>query len=146
TLLFSPLSAQHEAAASAAPLIAFTDDARVAFERDVLFPMAGLEVSEAPRHVRVSRLGGRLFVVVGHVTTVYFDWTLDFARASAAFEREALMTSPDVTLKFLNQFRGYGLTYTLGRAAFADRLARESASSGDADRWTAYARLTADLW
>ena len=51
----------HEAASSLAASLAFPEPARIAFERDELFPLAGLDPGEAPElHVRVGRLVDRL--------------------------------------------------------------------------------------
>jgi len=117
--LFSPQSALHEAAATLAPALVFTDEARVAFERDMLFPLAGLDPSGAARHVAVGREVDRLHGVEADVARRYLDGALDFPRAAAALERDALMPSAEATLKFVNQFRSYAATYTIGR----DRLA-----------------------
>jgi hypothetical protein len=127
--LFSPQSALHEAAASEAPSLAFLDAARVAFERGELFPLADLDPSGAAGHVAVGRLIDRLHGAQASVGRQYLDGALDFPRASAALERDALMVSADETLKFLNRFRSYAATYTIGR----DRL-----SAVVQGRWTAY--------
>jgi hypothetical protein len=127
-LLFSPQSALHEAAASLAPELAFSDAARTAFERDELFPRAGLDPAGAARHVAVARLVDGLHGVVGDVVRRYLDGALDFPRAAAALECEALMRSAAPTLKFVNQFRSYAATYTDAR----DRLAPAVAGSWDA--------------
>ncbi len=127
--LFSPQSALHEAAASEAPSLALPGAARVAFERDELFPLAGLDPSGAERHVAVGRLVDQLHGVEARVARQYLDGVLDFPRASAVLERDALMPSADETLKFLNRFRSYAATYTIGR----DRL---SATVGGS--WISY--------
>ena len=136
--LFSPQALLHEAAASLAPSLAFPEDARVVFERDVLFPLAGLDPAGAALHVRVGRLVDRLSGVQAAIARQYLDGRLDFPQAAAALEREALMPSADATLKFLNQFRSYAATYTLGR----DRLRRHldaNAPAGDENaRWRVF--------
>jgi len=134
TPLFSPQSLLHEAAASLAPSLAFPGADRTAFERDALFPLAGLDPSRAERYVAVGRLVDELHPEVGAVARQYLDGALDFPRAAAALEREALMPSADATLKFLNQFRSYAAAYTIGR----DRLA--SSVGG----WDAYVRAVSD--
>jgi hypothetical protein len=129
--MFSPQSALHEAASSLAPALAFPDAARTTFERDELFPLAGLDPALAAGHVAAERLVDRLHTIEADVARKYLDGILDFPRAAAALERDALMPSADATLKFLNQFRGYAATYTIGR----DLL--ERAVGAD---WTAYRR------
>ena len=58
--LFSPQSLLHEGASSLAGSLAFPDAARLAFERDELFPLAGLDPAGADRYLRVGRLVDRL--------------------------------------------------------------------------------------
>ena len=130
--LFSMQSALHEAASSLAPALAFPDAARTVFERDELFPLAGLDPATAARHVAAGRLVDRLHTIEADVARKYLDGVLDFPRAAAVLEREALMPSADATLKFLNQFRSYAATYTIGR----DLLERVV----DAD-WASYRRV-----
>jgi hypothetical protein len=113
--LFSMQTALHEAASSLAPGLAFSDAARTVFERDELFPLAGLDPATAARHVAAGRLVDRLHTIEADIARKYLDGVLDFPRAAAALERDALMPSADATLKFLNQFRSYAATYTIGR-------------------------------
>ena len=129
--LFSPQSLLHEAAASLAPSLAFPAAERLAFERDALFPLAGLDPSRAEEYVAVAGLVDRLHGVVGAVARRYVDGALDFPRAAAALERDALMPSADATLKFVNQFRSYAATYTIGRDCLAPVVSRD---------WAAYVR------
>ena len=133
--LFSVQSALHEAASSLAPALAFSDAARTVFERDELFPLAGLDPAQAARHVAAGRLVDRLHTIEADIARQYLDGVLDFPRAAAALEHEALMPSGEATLKFLNQFRSYAATYTLGR----DRLER----AVDRD-WAAYRGAVTD--
>ena len=133
--LFSTQSALHEAASSLAPALAFSDAARTDFERDELFPLAGLDPVQAPRHVAAGRLVDRLHTIEADIARKYLDGVLDFPRAAAALEHRALLPSADATLKFLNQFRSYAATYTIGR----DRLER----AVDRD-WAAYRRAVTD--
>jgi hypothetical protein len=136
--LFSPQSLRTEGAATYAPEVAFSDAERAAFQRDVLFPLAGLDPAGAERYVRVSRLVARLDWHQVDVGRQYIDRTLDFARAAWALEERALMAFPDATLKFFNEFRSYGVTYTVGR----DIVERAVNADGPdrAARWKNYER------
>src|SRR5262245_3294800 len=142
--LFSPQSLLHEAAASLAVEMAFPGPARLAFERDALFPLAGLTPSDAERYVHVGRLVDQLHGVQSRIARQYLDGELDFARASAALERDALMPSADATLKFLNRFRSYGATYTIGRDALSRYLDAHSTAGDPASRWQVYINVVTD--
>jgi hypothetical protein len=125
--------------------LAFSESARLAFERDALFPAAGLDPGNAARYVRVGRLVDRLHPVQADIARRYLDGELDFPRASAALERDALMPSADATLKFLNRFRTYGATYTAGRNALSRYLdARSTADDNGTGRWRAYINVVTD--
>jgi len=142
--LFSPQSLLHEAAASLAVEVAFPGPARLAFERDTLFPLAGLAPSDAEPYVRIGRLVDHLNGVQARIARQYLDGELDFPRASAVLERDALMPSADVTLKFLNRFRSYGSTYTIGRDALSRYLDAHSTASDPASRWRVYINVVTD--
>ena len=142
--LFSPQSMLHEAAASLAGEMAFPEPARLAFERDELFPLSGLDPSDATRYVRVARLVDQLDGVQARVAQQYLDGQLDFPRAAAALERDALRPSADATLKFLNQFRSYAATYTIGRDALSRYLNAHSTADDAASRWRAYINVVTD--
>jgi hypothetical protein len=129
--LYSPQALLHEAAASVAPTFAFSEPQRIEVERDLL-SLAGLDPAEAVRYVRVERLVDGLHDVEADITRRYLDGDLDFPRAAAALEHDALMPSADATLRFVNRFRSYAATYTMGRDRFAAAVAGQ---------WTAYVAL-----
>jgi hypothetical protein len=141
---FSPQTLLHESASSVAGTLAFSETDRVAFERDVLFPLAGLNTAEAGRHVRISRLVDALHGVEADVARRYLDGEVDFPRASAALRDEALMASADETLKFLNRFRTYAATYTIGRDLFWRTLTAETKGDDVEARWRAYVNVVAN--
>jgi hypothetical protein len=142
--LFSPQSLLHEAASSLAGTLAFPEPARLAFERDELFPLANLDPTEAARHVRVGRLIDELHGVHADIARRYVDGGLDFPRAAAALERDALMPSADVTLKYLNQYRTLAATYTIGRDLLMRHIDAHSTAGDNASRWRAYTSVVAD--
>lgn len=139
TPMFSPQTLRTEGAATFAPELAFPDARRLAFERDTLFPLAGLNPGNAEQYLRVSRLVAQLASLQVDVARRYVDGRLEFARAAAELEDKVLMPSPDATLKFFNEFRSYAMAYTVGR----DRAAREVNGNDSADetaRWRNYER------
>jgi len=142
--LFSPQSLLHEAASSLAGVLAFPEPARLSFERDELFPLAGLDPGEAARYVRVGRLADQLHDVHADITRRYLDGSLDFPRAAIALERDALMPSPEATLKFVNQYRTYAATYTTGRDQLRRHLAAHTSANDEPSQWwRAYADVVA---
>jgi hypothetical protein len=113
--LFSPQSYALEAVASAAPALLFTESQRAAIQRDLLFPLAGFDPSEASRYVAINRLVEALDATIFAVTTRYLTGQLDAAGAAAALHSQAAMADTDATLRFIDSYRAYSTAYTQGR-------------------------------
>jgi hypothetical protein len=145
--MFSPQSLRTEGAATFAAELAFPDASRLGFERDELFPVAGLNPDDADRYLRVSRAVDRLRWLQADIARRYLDGDLEFARAAAVLEEDALMPSAVATLKFFNEFRTYAVTYTVGRdvvARYVESHAGATGLPGTVDaRWRAYERWIA---
>ena len=83
----------------------------------------------------------------GEGAATYLDGVLDFPRAALALQRDALVPSPpsaDGTLKFLNRYRTYAATYTIGRDAASRYVDSRATGGDDASRWRAYIELITD--
>lgn len=112
--LFSPTAFTAEALASAAVAVAFPSDRRLAFERDVLFPLGGLERASAARYLRVSALVQELEPGIASIARQYLEGDATSADAAIWLEREVLMAHGAGALRFVNLYRGYALAYTFG--------------------------------
>jgi hypothetical protein len=112
---FSPQSFASEAAATIAAGVAFPPEERLRFERDTLFPLAGLDPQGAERYLKVARLVDELAIAEAPIARDYLDGRLEFVRAGAALEEQALMAHSEATLKYINEYRTYMLAYTLGK-------------------------------
>lgn len=111
---FSPQSLLSEAAATFAPDLVFPEPERTRFERDELFPIAGIDKRQAETYGRVERLVDALHVAEPYIARDYLDGKLEFVRAGSAFETQVLMAQSDATLKYINEYRTYMTTYTYG--------------------------------
>ena len=122
-----------------APDIAFPESERVAFERNELFPLAKLDQSAAEKYVHVEHLVGELEGAEVPIVREYLDGNLEFARAAEELEQETLMYQGEATLKYLNEYRTYMVTYTLGHAIWKDCFeVPEARRETDQDRWNRY--------
>lgn len=119
---FSPESFVSEALATFAANIAFPEPDRLRFERDALFPLAGLDPKDAARYDQVERLIDELQSAEPAIARDYLDGKLEWARATAALEQQVLMAHPEETLKYINEYRSYMITYTLGRDLVAQQV------------------------
>src|SRR5690606_31565889 len=71
--LFSPQSLIAEGSANYGIEVAFPGEERVAFERDVLFPLAGLDPARAEEYDRVRRLADRLSYAGNEAARAYLN-------------------------------------------------------------------------
>jgi hypothetical protein len=138
---FSPQSFAAEALASYAPAMAFPDNERLQFERDVLFPLANLPAGEVESYFRVTRLVAELDSEQLEVARAYVDGRMEWTRAAAALEDRALMADTEATLKYLNEFGSYVLAYTLGRDMVKQCFGKADSSNKAADKWALYERF-----
>ena len=140
-LTFSPESYVSEAAASYAPRLAFTLEERIAFERDVLFPLAGLNPAEAERHVRLSRLLADLSSAQPAIARDFLDGRLEFIHAEDELARQTLMLHADAALLYLNEYRSYMLAYTDGHRRIEHFLNQPAPPNEKLDPRTPWGRL-----
>jgi len=140
--LFSPQSLIAEGSANYGIDMAFPAAERVAFERDSLFPLAGLDPSLAERNAAVRQVVELLNYARNEVARRYLDGELDAAAAQAMMRRYWL-SSPDAaakTVRFIDTYRSYVINYNLGRDLVAAWVER-TGGSDDAARWAAFRAL-----
>ncbi|MDY6982138.1 MAG: hypothetical protein SV422_03530 [Pseudomonadota bacterium] len=135
-LLRSPESVLREGAANYGVEMAFTAEERLAFERDVLFPLAGLSPELAGQHADVQKLVGRLSAGVIPLLQQYRDGTLSFNSATFDLEREALVSSPSALLQYVDKFGAYSVGYTVAKTRLQDHI-----DHSGKDPWTELRRI-----
>jgi hypothetical protein len=119
---FSPQSLVSEALATFAVEVAFPGRERLRFERDALFPLAGLNPADAEKYDQIERLVDELHVAEPAIARDFIDGKLEWVRAGDALEDQVLMAHPEEALKYLNEYRTYLVTYTVGRDLVAKRV------------------------
>jgi hypothetical protein len=114
--LFSPQSLIAEGTANFGVAVAFPDAARLAFERDELFPRAGLDPAQAARYQEVQRLAARLSYAGNEAARRYLDGRSSAAEAVAWLQRYALMSHDRAVqrVRFFDRYRSYVINYNLG--------------------------------
>jgi hypothetical protein len=142
--LFSPQSLIAEGTANYGIEVAFADDERLAFERDVLFPLAGLDPSQAAAYARVRALVDRLAYAGNEAARRYLNGEIDRAGAAAWLTRFAMMSpkAAEQRTRFFDTYRSYVINYNLGKdlvKQFVDTKARGSSAA----RWKEFLRLLA---
>lgn len=140
--LFSPVSFASEVVASSAASLVFSDEERLSFERDVLFPLARLPPGDAERHVRVARLVAAMAPAITDALLRYLRGERDYIETAWALGDNALMAHPQATLAFVHRFRGFALAYTWPWHALPGVGADEHTAPGR-PAWEDYERLLA---
>ncbi|MBW8861431.1 MAG: hypothetical protein JF601_03545 [Acidobacteria bacterium] len=138
--LFSPQSLIAEGTANYGIEVAFPGAERLAFERDVLFPIAGLDPSQADAYARVRTLVDRLAYAGNEAARRYLNGEIDRAAAAAWMSRYA-MSSPKAAEQrthFFDTYRSYVINYNLGKD-----LVKQYVESRRGNRWDEFGRLLA---
>ncbi|GAB5498667.1 MAG: hypothetical protein PsegKO_09780 [Pseudohongiellaceae bacterium] len=144
TLLRSPQAVLREAAAEYAVDLAMPWSQRLAFERDVLFPMAGLASDEIGTYARIHELVTSLGFATIPTLQEYADGELPLMAASLRLERDALVASPKGLLDFVDQFGAYAVGYTLAEQALTSFIASQPSSQSETEREKKW-RVLADI-
>jgi hypothetical protein len=142
--LFSPQSLIAEGTANFGIEVAFPGGERLAFERDVLFPLAGLDPAEAERWSRVQAEMKVLAFADNEAARGYLDGHLDRAGAEAFLVRYSLRTAAQAAqrLRFIDTYRSYVINYNLGEQLVRDWVERQGGTVADpARRWAVFVDL-----
>jgi hypothetical protein len=120
------------------------DAERNAFERDVLFPLAGLPPSRVDEYYAMQTLVRALSYAGNEAARQYLDGEIDAAGAIEWLERYALM-APTVArqrIRFFDTYRSYVINYNLGQDLVRAYVEREAGPDADR-RWEVFAGLLA---
>lgn len=142
--LFSPQSLIAEGTANFGIEVAFPGAERLAFERDVLFPLAGLDPAEAERWARVQAEMKVLAFADNEAARGLLDGHLSRAEAAAFLVRYSLRTEAQAAqrLRFIDTYRSYVINYNLGEQLVRQWVEGQGGTVEDpARRWAAFVDL-----
>jgi len=142
--LFSPQSLIAEGTANFGIAMAFPGPERVAFEREVLFPLAGLDPARTEQYYRIHEMVQRLSYAGNEAARGYLNGTMTSDDALEWLVRYALMSREraEQRVSFFEQYRSYVINYNLGQDLVK---AYVEGNGGTADnprrRWEVFAEL-----
>lgn len=143
--LFSPTALIAEGSANYGVALTFPDNDKIDYERDILFPLAGLDPEKA---VILDRLN-KLAVALGHSLTataqLYLDGDISRVEAIQQRQKYGLLSRAhaEQSVRFIEQYRSYVLNYNLGQDIV--RAYIEKQGDDPKSRWNAFERLLTEL-
>jgi hypothetical protein len=142
--LFSPQSLIAEGTANFGIEVAFPGRERLAFERDVLFPLAGLDPRDAEQWTLVQAELKTLAFADNEAARGYLDGTLARAEAEALLIHYSLRTPAQAAqrLRFIDTYRSYVINYNLGEQLVRRWVERQGGVESDPlKRWAVFVDL-----
>jgi hypothetical protein len=136
--LYSPLSVLSEGSANYGIDLAFPGPERLAFERDVLYPLAGLDPATAEAYFRLQQATDELGGARLTIAAMYLNQEITREQAIALSQRYLLLSRAraEQSVSFTDNYRSYVLNYGWGRD-----LVRNHIERGNADQLTRWQRM-----
>jgi hypothetical protein len=139
--LYSPQSLIAEGSADYGIEMAFPGDERSRYEREVLFPLAGLDETQADKYYELEDLLAKMSYASNEAARRYLDgdmtreetiqWLIDYR-----------LRTPETAAKdldFIEAYRGYVINYNLGKDMVREYV-EGAGEDGDA-RWSVFVEL-----
>lgn len=136
--LFSPMSFVAEGSANYGIDLAFPGDEGTRFEREVLFPLAGLDPATAEKKAQLGALQRRLARAEYTIADDWLAGRVDRAETIRRLMKYTLADEAKATqrLRFIDAYRSYIINYGLGRDTVQAWVERQGP-----DHWAGMERL-----
>ncbi len=143
--LFSPQALIGEGSANYGVDLSFPGDDKSQYERDILFPLAGLDPEKALTLNRLNKLTRKLSHAITATAQGYLDGKISRDEAIEQRRKYAL-TSRDraeQSVRFIEQYRSYVLNYNFGKDVVKAYI--EKQGDDQRSRWQAFERMLTGL-
>ena len=136
--LYSPQGPLNEGGGNYGVDLAFPGNEKLTFERDVLFPLAGLDPATAPALADLLEALAELRGATLTIDQMYLDGEIDRARALELLQRYGVTSRAraERSLAFADNYRSYVINYSSGEDLV--RTYAERAGADNDARWRAY--------
>jgi hypothetical protein len=144
--LFSPQALIAEGTANYGIEVVFTPAERIDFEREKLFPLAGLDTSKVELYYNIHELSTRFAYAGNEAARGYLDGKISAEKAVEWLIEYALMSRPraEQRIKFFEKYRSYVINYNLGQDLVKQYIERRGSVAGNpVKRWEEFAKLLA---
>ena len=142
--LYSPQSLIAEGSANFGIHVAFPGDSRIKFEKEVLFPLAGLDTSKADLYYKIIDLTSKLNYSDNEAARNYINGKLNRNETIAWLQKYAIMTREraEQNMRFIDTYRSYVVNYNLGEDLVKDYVNKNGGTENNHDlRWKIIERL-----
>jgi len=144
--LFSPQSLIAEGTANFGREVVFTKAERLVFEKEVLWPAAGIDPSRAEEFYAVQDLVKKLAYATNEAARQYVNGTMNANAAATWLQKYALMDekrAKQVT-KFTEKYRSYVINYNLGEDMVRTYIEKRGGTAEQPEqRWREFEQLLA---
>jgi len=144
--LFSPQSLIAEGTANFGRQVVFTKPERMAFEKEVLWPAAGIDPSRAEEFYAVQDLVKKLTYATNEAARQYVNGEIDTNAAATWLQKYALMDEKRAkqATKFIEKYRSYVINYNLGEDMVRNYIAKRGGTEQQPEqRWREFEELLA---
>ena len=141
--LFSPQSLVAEGTANFGREVAFpTKTERMKFEKEVLFPAAGIDSKRADEYYAVQDLMKQLDYAVNEAARRLINGEIDESAAVQWLQKYAVMepARAQQRVKFIQRYRSYVINYNLGED-MVRRYIEKRSGTDPGKRWSEFAKL-----
>ncbi len=142
--LFSPQSLIAEGSANYGIEVVLPHSERMKFEKEILFPLAGLDPLKAEQYYDVQSLFGKLAYAGNEAARGYLngtftkEQTLNWLTTYALFDP----ARAEQRLKFIEKYRSYVINYNLGQELVRSYIEKKSGKNpSEKKRWEAFEAL-----
>lgn len=139
--LFGPGGLLGEGSANYGVKLAFPGDEKLQFERDVLYPLAGIDPAKADVMNSLSKATVRLSHASNYIAREYLEGRID-AETAIGLAMKYDLTSRERAerrLRFIETYRSYVINYNLGEDLVEAYVERRKAEGANA--WAAFEEL-----
>jgi hypothetical protein len=141
--LHSPLCLVMEGLAEYAGYDLFPPEEQLEFERTVLFPLVNIDPAQAEIHDKIMQLRAVLDGAFVEGARRYLDGQMNASQTREWLRRYCLAAPGSDTrlLRFIEQYRSYVISYTVGRQIIRDYIDRHGGATDPAQRWKLFHTL-----
>lgn len=144
--LFSPQSLIAEGTANFGKEVVFTKAERLAIEKEVLWPAAGLAPSRAEEFYEVQDLVKKLAYATNEAARKYVNGEIDANMAATWLQKYALMDEKRAkqSTRFIEKYRSYVINYNFGEDMVRSYIEKRGGSEQQPEkRWREFEQLLA---